>query len=129
MTGVILDQSAVPMLLFTVHSHVRPIGGNGRYGEDSRGSPPCQRAPRAPRARQKYAKRVGRSRAYVAGVEQGRNCSRQGTGVRRFDDVMGLERGGNCRQRRLSRLRPFRKARVGQRLAFGLERLTHRQRL
>jgi hypothetical protein len=81
MTEVMLDQSAVPTLLFTVHGHVRPIGGNERRGEGPRGSPPCQRAPRVPRARQKYAERVGRSRAYVAGVG-------------RFDDVMGLGRGG-----------------------------------
>jgi hypothetical protein len=76
-----LGQSTVPTLLFTVHGHVRPIGGNGRRSEGPRDSPPCQRAPRVLRARQKYAKRVERSRAYVAGVG-------------RFDDVMGLGRGG-----------------------------------
>jgi hypothetical protein len=41
----------------------------------------------------------------------------------------GLERGGNCRSRRLSRPRPLRKARQGRRLALGFERLTCRQRL
>jgi hypothetical protein len=45
-----LGQSAVPTLLFTVHGHVRPIGGNECRGEGSRGFPPCQRAPRVPRA-------------------------------------------------------------------------------
>jgi hypothetical protein len=29
MTGVMLDQSTIPMFLFTVHGHVRPLGGNG----------------------------------------------------------------------------------------------------
>jgi hypothetical protein len=31
MTGVMLDQSVVPILLFIVHGHVYPMGGNGRY--------------------------------------------------------------------------------------------------
>jgi hypothetical protein len=75
MTKVMLGQSTVPMFMFTVHGHVRPIGGNGRCDEG------------VPRARQKYAKGVGRSRAYVAGVGWGGNHSRQGVG--RFDDVMG----------------------------------------
>jgi hypothetical protein len=61
MTGVMLGQSVVPVFLFTVHGHVRPIGGNGRRGEAPRDSLPCQRTPRVPRARQKYAKRVRRS--------------------------------------------------------------------
>jgi hypothetical protein len=129
MTGVMLGQSAVPTFLFTVHGHVRPIGGNGRRGKAPRGSPPCQRAPRVPRARQKYAKEVGRSRAYVARNGRGGNRSRQGAEVGCFDDVMRLGRGGNYRSRRLSRPRPFRKARVGRRLASGLERLTCCQRL
>jgi hypothetical protein len=59
MIGVMLGQSAVPTFLFTVHGHVHTIGGNGRRGKGPRGSPPCQRAPRVPRARQKYAKEVG----------------------------------------------------------------------
>jgi hypothetical protein len=42
-----------------------------------------------------YAKRVGRSRAYVIGVGRDEDCSRRGTGVGRFNDVMGLGRGGN----------------------------------
>jgi hypothetical protein len=89
MTVVMLDHSVVPMLLFTVHDHVCPIGGNGCRGRGPCGSSPCQRAPRVPRARQKYAKRVGRSRAYVVGVGRGGDCSRRGAGVRRFDDIMG----------------------------------------
>jgi hypothetical protein len=44
--------------------------------------------------RQKYAKRVGISCAYIAGVKRGRNRSRQGVGVGHFDDVMGLGLGG-----------------------------------
>jgi hypothetical protein len=32
MTRVMLDQSAVPMFLSTVHDHVRPISGNGYHG-------------------------------------------------------------------------------------------------
>jgi hypothetical protein len=71
-----LGQSAVPTLLFIVHSHVHPIGESGCHGEGPRGSPPCQMAPRVPRARQKYAKRVERSRAYVGGVGRGGNRSR-----------------------------------------------------
>jgi hypothetical protein len=89
MTGVMLDQSVVPVFLFTVHGHVRPIGGNECCGEGPRGSPPCQRTPCVPRVRQKYAKRVGRSRAYIVRVGRGGNCSRRGVGVGSFDDVMG----------------------------------------
>jgi hypothetical protein len=89
-----LGQNAVPTLLFTMHGHVCPIGGNGCRGEGPCGFPPCQRAPRVPRARQKYAKGVGRSRAYVAGVGRGGNRYRQDVGVERFDDVMGLGQGG-----------------------------------
>jgi hypothetical protein len=89
MVGVMLGLSAVPTLLFTVHDHVRPISGNGCRGEGLRGSPPCQRAPCVPQARQKYAKGVEHSRAYIAGVGRGKNCSRQHTGVGRFDDIMG----------------------------------------
>jgi hypothetical protein len=100
------------MFLFTVHGHVHPIRGNGHHGEGPQGSSPCQRAPRVPRVRQKHAKGVGRSRAHV-------------TGVGSFDDVMVLGQGRNYRPRRLSCLRHFRKARVGQKLAFGLKRLTH----
>jgi hypothetical protein len=68
MTGVTLGQSVVPVLLFTVHGHVCPIGGSGCRGWGPRGSPSCQRAPRVPRARRKHAKGVRLSRAYVAGV-------------------------------------------------------------
>jgi hypothetical protein len=68
MTRVMFGQSVVHVLLFTVHGHFRPIGGNGCRGEGPRGSLPCQRAPRVLRVRQKYAMGVGRSRAYVAGV-------------------------------------------------------------
>jgi hypothetical protein len=68
MTGVILGQSAILMLLFTVRGHVRPIGGNGCRGWDPRDSLSCQRAQCVPRTRQKYAKTVGHSRAYFAEV-------------------------------------------------------------
>jgi hypothetical protein len=68
MTGVMLGQGVVSVLLFTVHSHVCPIGGSGCNGWGPRGSLSCQRAPRVPRARQKYAE-----------------------GVERFDDVMGAQ--------------------------------------
>jgi hypothetical protein len=85
------------MFLFTVHSHVRPISGNGHRGEGPRGSPPCQRAPRVPQARQKYTKGVRCSHAHNVGVG-------------RFDDVVELGRGENYQPRRLSRLRHFYKA-------------------
>jgi hypothetical protein len=60
----------------------------------ARGSLPSHRALHVPRARQKYAKRIRRSHAYVAGVGRGGDCSRWGAGVGRFDDVMGLGQGG-----------------------------------
>jgi hypothetical protein len=72
---VTLDQSMVPVLLFTVHGHFCPIGRSGCRGWGPRGSLSCQRAPRVPRAKRKYAEGVRRSCAYVAGV----GC---------FDDVM-----------------------------------------
>jgi hypothetical protein len=59
MTGVILSQSMVLVLVFIVHGHVRPIGRSGCRGEGPRDSPPCQRAPRVPRVRLKYAKGSG----------------------------------------------------------------------
>jgi hypothetical protein len=71
MTGVTLDHSTAPMLPSIVHGCVRPISGNGCRGGGPRGSRPCQRVLRVPRARRKCAKGVGRSRAYVAGVERG----------------------------------------------------------
>jgi hypothetical protein len=55
-----LGQGVVPVLLLTVHDHVCPIGGSGCRGWGPRGSLSCQRAPRVPRARQKYAEEVGR---------------------------------------------------------------------
>jgi hypothetical protein len=61
-----LGQGVVPVLLLIVHGHVRPIGGSRCRGWGPRGSPSCQRVPRVPRARRKYAEGVGR-----------------------FDDVMG----------------------------------------
>jgi hypothetical protein len=60
MTGVMLGQGMVPVLLLTMHGHVRPIGGSECRGWGPRGSPSCQRAPRVPRARRKYAEGVGR---------------------------------------------------------------------
>jgi hypothetical protein len=106
MTGVMLGQGMIPVLLFIVCGHIRPIGGSGCRGWGPRGSPSCQRGPRVLRARQKYAERV-----------------------KRFDDIMGLGRGGTCHPRRLSRLRPLRKAQVGWRLTLGFEQLTCYQRL
>jgi hypothetical protein len=38
MTGVMLGQGVVPMLLFVVHGHVRPISGSGCRGWGPRGS-------------------------------------------------------------------------------------------
>jgi hypothetical protein len=63
-----LSQRVVLVFLFTVHGRVRPIGGNECRGWDPRESPPTQRAPRIPWARQKYVERVGCSRAYVVGI-------------------------------------------------------------
>jgi hypothetical protein len=54
------------------------VGGPG-------GSLSCQRAARVPRARQKYAEGVGRSRAYVVGVRRSRAYV---AGIGRFDDVV-----------------------------------------
>jgi hypothetical protein len=101
MTGVMFGQGMVPVLLFTVRGHVCPIGGSWCRGLGPRGSPSCQRALRVLRARQKYAE-----------------------GVKRFHDVMGLGRGRTCHPRRLSGLRPLRKARVGWRLTLGFKQLT-----
>jgi hypothetical protein len=70
-----LGQSMIPAFLLTVQGHVRPIGGSGCYGEGPRGSLSCQRAPHVPRMRQKYAKGIRRSRAFVAEVGQGRSYS------------------------------------------------------
>jgi hypothetical protein len=53
------DHNAAPMLLFIVHSHVRPIIGNGCHGRGPCSSRPHLRALRVPRARQKYAKGSG----------------------------------------------------------------------
>jgi hypothetical protein len=53
-----------------------------------RGSPPCQRAPCVPQARQKYAKRVRRSHTYITGVGQGGDYSRWDAGVLGFDDAL-----------------------------------------
>jgi hypothetical protein len=80
-----------------------PSAGVGVVVGAPRGSPSCQRAPHVPRTRQKYAKRIGRSRAYVAGVGRGGNRSRQGAGVRRFDNVMGAR----ARQKASPSLRRF----------------------
>jgi hypothetical protein len=41
MIGVMLDQSAAPMLPFTVRGRVRPIRGNERRSRGLRGSPHC----------------------------------------------------------------------------------------
>jgi hypothetical protein len=66
MTGVMLGQGVVPVLLLTVHGYVCPITGVGAVVGCPRGSLSCQRAPRVPLARRERAK-----------------------GVRRFDDIMG----------------------------------------
>jgi hypothetical protein len=47
------------MFLLTVHGRVHPINGSRCRGEGLRGSMSCQRAPRVPWARQKYAKGSG----------------------------------------------------------------------
>jgi hypothetical protein len=69
------DHNTAPMLPFIVHGRVHPIIRNGCRGGGPRGSRPRQRALRVPRARLKYVKGVGRSRAYVAGVGRGGDCS------------------------------------------------------
>jgi hypothetical protein len=89
MTGVMLDHSAAPMLPSTMYGRVCPISGNGCRGGGPRGSRPCQRALRVPRARRKYAKGVGCSHAYLAGVGRGGERFRRDARVGRFDDVMG----------------------------------------
>jgi hypothetical protein len=119
----------VRTFLFTVHGHVRPIGGNGRRGEGLRGSPPCQRAPHVPRARQKYAKGSGAPVLTLQGLSEAEIVLDRAEGSGALMTSWGLGRGGNCRPSRLSRPRPFRKARAGRRLGFGFERLTRRQRL
>jgi hypothetical protein len=55
-----LGQGVVPVLLLTVHGHVRPICGSGCRGWAPRGSPSCKRAPRVPRTRRKYVEGVER---------------------------------------------------------------------
>jgi hypothetical protein len=60
MTEVMLGHGVVPVLLLTVHGHIRPIGGSGCRGWGPRGSPSCQRAPCVPRVSQKYVEGVGR---------------------------------------------------------------------
>jgi hypothetical protein len=75
MTGVMLDRDVAPMPPFTVHGRVRPISGNRRRGGGPHGFPPCQRALHVSWARQKYAKKVRCSRAYVTGFGRGEDCS------------------------------------------------------
>jgi hypothetical protein len=67
-----------------------PSAGVGAAVGGPHGSPSCQRAPRVPRARQKYAK--GSSASMTS---------------------WGLRRGENWCSGHLSRSRPFRKARMG----------------
>jgi hypothetical protein len=89
MTGVISEHNAAPMLPFTVYGRARPIIGNGCHDGGPRGSQPCQRALRVPRARWTYAKGVGRSHAYVKlGAGQGGDRSQRGARVGRFNDIM-----------------------------------------
>jgi hypothetical protein len=76
MTGVMLVQSVVPTFLLTVHGHVRPIGGSGCRGESPCGSLSCQRTPRVPQVRQKYAKGIRCSHAFIAEVRRGGSRSR-----------------------------------------------------
>jgi hypothetical protein len=110
-TRVTLDQSVVPVLLFTMHGHVHPIGGSGCRGWGS-----YQRTPCVPRARRKYAEGVRRSRAYIAGVG-------------RFDDVVTARARRKPPPETPISPETFRKARAGWRLALGFERLTCCQRL
>jgi hypothetical protein len=93
MTGVMLGQSVVPAFLLTVHGLVRPIGESGCHGEGPRGSLSCQRAPRVPRARQKYTKGIWRAYAFVAEVGRGRSHSRRAQGSGALMTSRGLGRG------------------------------------
>jgi hypothetical protein len=74
----------------------------------TRGSPSCQRAPRVPRARRKYAEGSGAPVLTLLGSSA-------------LMMSWGLEQGENHRPRRLSQPRPFRKARAGRRLALGFD--------
>jgi hypothetical protein len=93
---VMLGQGVVSVLLFTVHGHVRPIGGSGCHGM---GAPvaPCL------------------ARGLHMFLGWGGSTPR-GSGA--LMTSWGLERGENCRPRRLSRPRPLCKARAGWRLTF-----------
>jgi hypothetical protein len=53
-----LDQSVVPMLLFTIYGHVYPIGGNGRRGE----------SPVAPRLARGLHVTLGRGKSMPRGL-------------------------------------------------------------
>jgi hypothetical protein len=75
MTGVVSFRTMAPMPSYTARGRAHPICGGGCCGGGPRGSQLRLRALRVPRARQKYAEGVGRSHAYVAGVEQGRDYS------------------------------------------------------
>jgi hypothetical protein len=57
MTRVMLGQSVVPVFIFTMHDHVRPIGGNGRRGE----------VPRGPRLARGLHASLGRDRSMQRG--------------------------------------------------------------
>jgi hypothetical protein len=75
MTGVVSFRTMAPMPPYTMLGRARPIRGGGCCGGGPRGSRLRPRALRVPQARQKYAKGVGRSHAYVVGVGQGEDCS------------------------------------------------------
>jgi hypothetical protein len=105
MTGVMLGQGVVPVLLFTVHGHVHPIGG----------SESCGWGPMAPCLARGLHVSLGRGESAPSGS----------------DALMTLRGSGEeeGRSRRLSRPKLLRKAWVGWRLALGFERLTCCQRL
>jgi hypothetical protein len=71
MTGVMLGQGVVPMLLLTMHGHVHPIGGSGCRGL---GVPMARRL-----ARGLYVS-LGRDESKLRGSDA-------------FDDAVGLGRG------------------------------------
>jgi hypothetical protein len=61
MTRVMSSQGVVPVLLLTVHGHIRPINrSEHRDLGGPRGSPSCQRVARVPRSRRKSVVGVGR---------------------------------------------------------------------
>jgi hypothetical protein len=88
MTGVMLGQGVVLVSLFTVHGHVCPIGGSRCRGWGLPWLLVLPEGSTCPSDETEVHRGVRHSRAYVAGVEQGRTRSQCDTGVGRFDNVM-----------------------------------------